>query len=65
MTESQSQTSKPQVATGLPAFDADYSPNNSVNKKVARARDLRFDSQKGFYVDSGGCLVLDRFGQPL
>ncbi len=47
-----------------PQFDADYNPKNPINRKAAEARGLRFDEGKKAYVDSGGALVRDRFGQP-
>ena len=46
-------------------FDAYFSHQNLVNKEVAKERNLRFDNRKGFYVDEDGCLIRDRFGQPL
>ncbi len=46
-------------------FDADFSPSNPVNRQAAEYHGLRFDSRKKAYVDEGGCLVRDRFGQKL
>ena len=48
-----------------PQFDADFSPENPQNVRVARARGLSFDPNKNHYVDEEGSLVCDKFGQPL
>jgi len=48
-----------------PAFDPDLSPENIHNIEAAQARDVRYDSRKGCYVDEDGALTHDRFGQPL
>jgi hypothetical protein len=46
-------------------FDADFLPTDPVNQEAARARGLVWDAQKDHFVDVGGALVRDRFGQPL
>ena len=45
-------------------FDPDFSPRHQSNREAAKDHGLRFDARKGAYVDDGGCLVRDRFGQP-
>lgn len=49
----------------LPCFDADLSPSHEVNRRAAAARGWRFNYESGCYEDSEGCLMADRFGQPL
>lgn len=46
-------------------FDANYSPQNPINQQAAEQRRWEYDLRKGFYVDEDGCLMADRFGQPL
>ena len=47
----------------LPSFDSGSSPYSANNRPAARARGLVF--RRGYYRDSDGCPILDRFGQPL
>ena len=49
----------------LPGFDADVSPQNQVNQEAAKARNLIFDPKSGYYKDSDGYLIRDKFGQKL
>lgn len=49
----------------LPEFDADVSPQNQVNREAAKARNLTFDKKSGYYRDSDGYLIRDKFGQKL
>ncbi len=49
----------------LPAFEPGLSPYNIHNLEAAKARGLTYDSHKEMYVDEDGCLIRDRFGQPL
>ena len=46
-------------------FDADLSPSAEVNKKAARTRGWTWSEKRGHYIDSDGCLMADRYGQPL
>jgi hypothetical protein len=46
-------------------FDADVSPRHPINKEAAKVHNLRFNKRKQAYVDSDGCLIRDKFGQPL
>ena len=46
-------------------FDPDFSPFNPINQEAAKERKLKYDKIKGFYVDEDGCLIRDKFGQPL
>jgi hypothetical protein len=46
-------------------FDPDLSPEHETNKRAAKARRVRYDARRGFYVDDEGCLRYDRYGQPL
>ena len=46
-------------------FDSDLSPESHTNQKAAKDRGLRFDAAKEHYVDEDGCLIRDKFGQPL
>lgn len=48
-----------------PRFDPDLPPDNVHNKEAARAHKLKYDPKKKAYVDEDGCLVRDRYGQPL
>ena len=48
----------------LSEFDPDFSPSNPVNTRAAERRGLRYNPKKRAYVDSDGCLIRDRFGQP-
>ena len=48
-----------------PKFDADLSPQHEDNREAARARRLKYSNRKRGYVDEDGCLIRDRFGQPL
>jgi len=48
-----------------PRFDADFSPYNIHNREAAKAHNLRYDRRRQAYVDSGGCLIRDKYGQRL
>jgi hypothetical protein len=48
-----------------PDFDRDFSPGHPRNLLAAASMRLRYDSRREMYVDENGCLVRDRFGQPL
>ncbi len=48
-----------------PKFDPDLSRDHETNREAARMRGLRWSKKKRAYVDSDGCLVRDKFGQPL
>ncbi len=48
-----------------PSFDSGSRPRSQQNRTASRARGLRWNARKGFYVGPSGELVLDRFGQPL
>jgi len=50
---------------GRQKFDADYGPENPINRRAAAERGLKYDSNSNCYVDEDGLLILDRFGQPL
>ena len=54
-----------QTTETKPDFDPDLSPEHFTNRKAARARNLAFDRRKRAYVDADGCMIRDRFGQPL
>ncbi len=49
----------------LPRFDPNWSVDNPVNKRAAGARGWRFNLSSGYYKDSAGCLMADRFRQSL
>lgn len=49
----------------LPKFDPDLLPDHENNRKAADARGWRFERRKKYYVDEDGCLMADKFGQPL
>lgn len=49
----------------LPDFDSDLSPNNIMNRTAAEARGLRYDEVERVYRDEDGCMIRDRYGQPL
>lgn len=46
-------------------FDPDFSPKHETNKKAAEERRLKYDEKRRVYVDEDGCLIRDKFGQPL
>lgn len=46
-------------------FDADYLPSNPVNQEAARQRGWEYDPRERVYRDEDGCLIRDKFGQPL
>ena len=46
-------------------FDADFSSHNPVNVKAAEERGLKFNERKQFYTDEDGCLIRDKYEQPL
>ena len=46
-------------------FDPDVSPVNPYNKRAAKERGWRYDPRRRAYVDSDGCIVADKFGQPV
>jgi hypothetical protein len=48
-----------------PRFNPDWSPNHPHNKEVARRLGLTYDPSLQMYVDDEGCLIRDRYGQPL
>ncbi len=48
-----------------PEFDPDLSSEHETNREAARVRGLRYDKRRRMYVDEDGCLVRDKFGQPL
>jgi hypothetical protein len=58
-------SSAEQTTVKLPDFDPDLSPAHFTNRKAAHARNLIWDGKRRAYVDSDGCLIRDRFGQPL
>jgi len=47
------------------SFDADHGPENPINTQAAKHFGLIWDKRRRVYVDSEGCPVRDRFGQPL
>jgi hypothetical protein len=49
---------------GKPRFDANFSPDNPVNRRAAAHHGLHFDTKKKCYVDAEGAKVRDKFGQP-
>lgn len=49
----------------LPSFDPSSSPYSPQNREAAKAHDVKYNARKGYYTDSDGCLMRDRFGQPL
>jgi len=48
----------------LNEFDSETHPRSEQNIEAARQRGLTYDFDKQAYVDSEGCLILDKFGQP-
>lgn len=46
-------------------FDPDLTPENVHNQNAAYKEGLHFDPKKRMYCDADGCLIRDRFGQPL
>ena len=48
-----------------PRIDPSSLPSNSKNLETARQLGWRFDSASGYYRDSDGEIVADRFGQSL
>ncbi len=53
------------LAKKLTDFDPDFSPKHSTNRKAARERGLRYNTQKQAYVDVDGCLIRDEYGHSL
>ena len=46
-------------------FDPDVSPQNLHNREAAKRLGLSYDERVEVYRDEDGCIVLDKFGQPL
>ena len=68
MTTSNEPQERPANTTKRPSndeFDADYGPNNPHNQDVAKRRGLTYNPHSRRYEDNDGCLIRDRFGQPL
>jgi len=49
----------------LTEFDADFCPDHLINREAAKQRGLTYDSEEQVYKDVDGCLVRDKYGQPL
>lgn len=47
------------------SFDPSLPPWNPANREAAAERGWYFDLKLGVYVDEDGCLMADRYGQPL
>lgn len=47
------------------SFDPDLSPDSEANRDAAEEQGFTYDHAEGVYRDEDGCLMLDRFGQPL
>lgn len=66
MSEKKAELSSQKVTEpAKPQFDSDLLPSNPQNRDAGRAHGLHYDKRQGFWKDCSGCLVLDRFGQPL
>ena len=54
-------------ASVLPAhaYDRESSPQDPHNAKVAKSHGLAYDPKKRHFVDTDGCLIRDRFFQPM
>lgn len=46
-------------------FDPDLSPEHPTNQAAAEQQGLRYDAASQTYQDEDGCLIRDKFGQPL
>ncbi|MEK7187955.1 MAG: hypothetical protein AAB691_03880 [Patescibacteria group bacterium] len=46
-------------------FDPDFPPESEINREATRKRELTWSPEDDCYVDDEGCLIFDRFGQPL
>lgn len=46
-------------------FDPDLSPYHPINQQAAEKEGLRYNPRRRAWVDDDGCLIRDRFGQPL
>ncbi len=57
--------SKPEEPKPEPRIDPSTSPYTPHNQDAARELGVRYSPKRKGYVDSDGCQVLDRFGQPL
>ena len=49
----------------LPEFDSSLLPKDTTNLEAAKARNLIFNSESGFYEDEDGCQIRDEYGQVL
>jgi hypothetical protein len=56
---------KPGVTITPANFDPDFGPEHDINRRAAKARHVKYDRTLQAYTDVDGCLVYDRFGQPL
>ena len=49
----------------LTDFDAGLHPDNPQNVEAAEERGWKYDAKTEYYVDKDGCLMADKYGQPL
>jgi len=47
------------------SFDPGFSHKHESNRQAAKERGWRFDERRRVYVDEEGCIVADKFGQPI
>lgn len=48
-----------------PRIDPSTSPYTPHNRDAAKELGMRYDTKRKVYRDSDGCVVADKFGQPL